>query len=795
MEEGSVRGRRLACGEIVRSKVGGWHVWEVRARKENDDIAKEEVKRTHAAFLGPWSIRFVISVEARRYVITDATASGPPAMPGNISQFQKVRTEEKFLEGHHSQFSKPSSPALLLGWAHNLGLSPGSVRLSFFSPIQRGKSPKEGKGFLPEETKEEAEKSGLTEEHNEPVCLQNVCYLSDDGIRSNKKRKLEQATTDDKPRNVFRIKLPLTRHKEPDVSLNSEGLCSTSVRADSVSEQNEVVRLSDQETVNSKAGDVVGELASPPEKMPCGSVLEKESSFCHESKTSRFRMSNKRMRKADSLYKYLIEDWVPPPPQFELNDSDDQEWLFETSKQDSHGNKTLNASHDISCRESSLVLLPKPFPSDLESCNACSALFSTVSSDLEFSSDGRKFEKAHLGDYEWQTCGQVFDRVHNFASRLIKLEHNADTCVVIFAESRLVVDCLSVQGCFQQNITAVTIYASLRVDALIYSLNEMEKLQMIWAFLEVQAIERFHLFSEVEKLGKNNPVPPSLPSENGIAVVMYTSGSTGQSNGALSVKNPFTALYSHPSRLLKRLMEYKQKPCEEPYRHSAIRLKILKRLQKESLKTEKRKGRKREKKERRKHRKGSSEERSCIGDKFHQEDQRLLPKDRGEDAEKSDLTEEDKQPLSSQSLCYLSDGGKTHGTIIRIQLPLRMHREPDASVNGAGLCSSLGIADSVPQKNEIFETPLGDRSCDKEMRTAESLYQDLIANLEESFQFELNYLDDQEWLFGSRTQDRLGYKRLKVSHDVTCHADSTSRLCARYLSEADVHGLPYTIPF
>lgn len=34
-------------------------------------------------------------------------------------------------------------------------------------------------------------------------------------------------------------------------------------------------------------------------------------------------------------------------------------------------------------------------------------------------------------------------------------------------------------------------------------------------------------FSEVEKLGKVSPVPPNLPSKNGIAVTMYTSGSTG----------------------------------------------------------------------------------------------------------------------------------------------------------------------------------------------------------------------------------------------------------------------------
>lgn len=34
-------------------------------------------------------------------------------------------------------------------------------------------------------------------------------------------------------------------------------------------------------------------------------------------------------------------------------------------------------------------------------------------------------------------------------------------------------------------------------------------------------------FSEVEKLGKDSPVSPNLPIKKDIAVIMYTSGSTG----------------------------------------------------------------------------------------------------------------------------------------------------------------------------------------------------------------------------------------------------------------------------
>lgn len=34
-------------------------------------------------------------------------------------------------------------------------------------------------------------------------------------------------------------------------------------------------------------------------------------------------------------------------------------------------------------------------------------------------------------------------------------------------------------------------------------------------------------FSEVERLGKENPAPPKLPSSTDVAFIMYTSGSTG----------------------------------------------------------------------------------------------------------------------------------------------------------------------------------------------------------------------------------------------------------------------------
>lgn len=188
-----------------------------------------------------------------------------------------------------------------------------------------------------------------------------------------------------------------------------------------------------------------------------------------------------------------------------------------------------------------------------------------ISKEFVTASDGRKFEKLHLGDYEWQTYGQVFDRVCNFASGLIMLGHNEDTRAAIFADTRAEW-LIAFQGCFRQNITVVTIYASLGVDALIHSLNETQVSTLICDPKQLKTLAaisskittiknviyfedgettndlglsastsywKVSSFSEVEELGKNSHVPPSLPTKNGIAVVMYTSGSTGQPKGVM----------------------------------------------------------------------------------------------------------------------------------------------------------------------------------------------------------------------------------------------------------------------
>lgn len=59
-----------------------------------------------------------------------------------------------------------------------------------------------------------------------------------------------------------------------------------------------------------------------------------------------------------------------------------------------------------------------------------------ISREFVTGNDGRKFEKLHLGDFQWDSYGEVFDRACNFASGLVNIGHDVETRVAIFAETR-----------------------------------------------------------------------------------------------------------------------------------------------------------------------------------------------------------------------------------------------------------------------------------------------------------------------------------------------------------------------
>lgn len=178
------------------------------------------------------------------------------------------------------------------------------------------------------------------------------------------------------------------------------------------------------------------------------------------------------------------------------------------------------------------------------------------------------------------------------------------------------------------------------------------------------------------------------------------------------------------------------------------------------------------------------------------------------------------------------------GPILRIQLSLRKHKEPDSGRPKSAKEDNTGLAESsvqestfsahVPTESQLCytnpetntepekivpksgqelssqrietcsQTRTGKEtsSFENDFQRTESLYMTLTENwVPPQLDFCQNDIDDEEWLFGTRQQHNFQSERRKFGNEVSCCRSSTLWPQAQLLPEADINALPYTIPF
>ncbi|KAK6922559.1 hypothetical protein RJ641_010863, partial [Dillenia turbinata] len=226
---------------------------------------------------------------------------------------------------------------------------------------------------------EQLEKSTLTEEHGQAFGSENLCNSTESTLNSDKRQKQKQkqsSPADSKPNHgsIIRIRLPLQRHKDPEVLPNTEQPCSSSISGRTnnlVQEMREFPSSSTEQPDHLQqecltSSQIGPELISQPSKEKSRTGTSQTDAHSQRVESASSSCSRSRAPHPIELqFRDLMQKWTAHSLQSDCADLYDEGWLFETKLDHDSRAKRFKTTDGSCCSKDTLLPCASYLPEDI----------------------------------------------------------------------------------------------------------------------------------------------------------------------------------------------------------------------------------------------------------------------------------------------------------------------------------------------------------------------------------------------------------------------------------------------